>query len=90
MCRIYITCRKGPGNIASSRPCPASVQPEAFVGNDLEEATAAESIGVRLPLDLQDIQGKEDNLSDANDTEKVSLCLSRLHWGITTFQTWRA
>ena len=66
---LYIKYRKGSGDIASSRPCPASVQTKAFVDNNLEEATTAESIRVCLPLDLQDIEGKKDNLSHTNDTE---------------------
>jgi len=48
---------KRPRGVAGSRPCPSSVQAEAFIGDNLEETTATESFGVRLPLDLQNVKG---------------------------------
>lgn len=58
---------KRTGSVTGSGPAPATVKPEPLVGNNLEETTAAESLGVGLALDLQDIEGEENDLTDSDD-----------------------
>lgn len=60
--------RKRAGRVAGGRPAPAAVQvAEAFVLDDLEDATALEGLGVGLALDLEDVEGKQNNLANANE-----------------------
>lgn len=54
------------GSVSSSSPSPASVKAETLVGDNLEDATATESLGVRLALDLEHIEGQQDDFSDTN------------------------
>lgn len=54
------------GGVASGGPSPASVQAKALVGNNLEDATAAEGLGVRLALDLEHIEGQQDDFTNTN------------------------
>jgi hypothetical protein len=54
--------------ITGSSPASAAVKSHTLVGNNLEEATAAESLGVRLTLDLQDIQGEENDFTNTDQT----------------------
>jgi hypothetical protein len=56
------------GCVSSSSPSPASVQAEALVGNNLQDSTATESLGVGLALDLEDIEGQQDDFTDTNQT----------------------
>jgi len=42
--------------VTSSSPAPTTVQAETLIGNDLEDATATESLGVCLTLDLEDVK----------------------------------
>lgn len=58
--------------IASSRPTPATIETETLVTDNLENATALKGLGVRLALDLQDIERQEDNLADADQTRGSS------------------
>lgn len=53
--------------VTGSGPAPATVKTEALIGDDLEETTATESLGVGLTLDLEDVEGEEDDLADADE-----------------------
>lgn len=55
-------------SVTGGGPAPTSVQAEALVGNDSEDTTAAEGLGVCLSLDLEDVEGKENDLSDTDQT----------------------
>lgn len=57
---------KGSGGVSGSGPAPASVQTHTLLLDDLEEASALESLGVSLSLDLEDIEGQENNLSNTD------------------------
>jgi hypothetical protein len=56
-----------PRRIASGGPPRAAVQPHPLVGDDAEEATGAEGSGVGLAFDLEDVEGEEDDLADADE-----------------------
>jgi len=60
------THRKGPRGIARSGPAPTAVQVEALVTDNLEDTTALEGLWVCLTLDLQHVEGEEDNLSNTD------------------------
>lgn len=78
--------------VTGSSPAGTTVQSHTLIGNDLEESTATESFGVRLSLDLQDIQGKQDDLSDTDQTvacQQLDLSLHCRQRNLT-FQQWRA
>ena len=63
------THSKGPGSVTRHRPAPAAVQrSDTLLGHDLEEATALECLGVGLHLDLENIEGQEDDLTDTSQT----------------------
>jgi hypothetical protein len=62
------TYSEGSGSISGSSPSPAAVQAKALVGNDLEDTAALEGLGVCLSLNLQDIEGKKDDLANTNQT----------------------
>lgn len=59
---------EGTGGVAGGGPSPAAVQAETLVGDDLEDTTAAEGLGVGLTLDLEDVQGQENDLTDTDQT----------------------
>lgn len=59
---------EGTRSVTGGGPAPTSVQAEALVGDDSEDTTAAEGLGVCLSLDLEDVEGKEDDLSDTDQT----------------------
>lgn len=63
---------EGTGGITGSSPTGTTVQTHTLILDNLEQTTAAESLGVSLTLNLQDVQGKEDNLSNANQTSAYS------------------
>ena len=67
---VGIAYGEGAGRI--SRRCPArtSVQAHALVGDDAEDASSAEGLGVGLPLDLEHIEGQQDDLADADQAEQ--------------------
>lgn len=71
MLSLCCTYREGARSVTGGSPAPSSVQAEALVGDDLEDTTAAEGLGVGLSLDLQDVQGKEDDLSNSDQTVAV-------------------
>lgn len=78
------TYGKGAGGVAGGSPAPAAVKTEAFVGNDLEDATTLEGLGVCLSLDLEDVEGKKNNLSNTNQTKGVvSAAAAWGAWSIT-------
>ncbi|KAI7506407.1 hypothetical protein KC367_g185 [Hortaea werneckii] len=63
--------------IACRRPAPSSVQAEALVANDSQDATATERLRVCLPLDLQHVQRQQDDLANADQTSG-----GRVHHGL--------
>jgi len=52
------TYGEGPREVARHGPAPASVQTEAFVGDDLEDSATPEGVRVRLALDLKNVEGE--------------------------------
>ena len=60
--------RKRARRISRRCPAPAAVETEALILDDREHTTATEGLGVRLTLDLQHVQGEEDDLADADKT----------------------
>jgi hypothetical protein len=62
------TYRERPGGVSRRCPAPATVQPEALVLDDLENAPATEGFRVGLALDLEDVEREEDDLADADKT----------------------
>lgn len=96
---LYLTWRSGSSysegsrSISGSCPSPATVQAEALIGDDLEDTTAAESLGVGLSLDLQDVERQENNLTNADQTTLVSVTVPASFGVILvpfTFQRWSA
>jgi hypothetical protein len=71
------TYRERPGGVAGGCPAPAAVQTEALVGDDPEQTTAPECVGVGLALDLEDVERQQDDLTNAN--QRTS---SRVHDGL--------
>lgn len=57
---------KRSGGVSGSGPAPASVQTHTLLLDDLEEASALESLGVSLSLDLKHVKRQENNLSDTD------------------------
>lgn len=75
------TNRERSRSVPGRGPAPSSIQSKPFIGNDLEEPTTPEGIGVRLALDLEDVERKENDLTDPNYTvieagRKLVRCLS--------------
>lgn len=71
---IQITYSEGSGGVTGSGPTGTTVQTHTLIGDDLEQTTAAEGLGVSLTLNLQDVQRKQDNLSNADQTSARSQC----------------
>lgn len=65
--------------IACRRPAPSSVQAEALVANDSQDATATERLWVCLPLDLQHVQWEKDDLANADQASG-----GRVHHGLAS------
>lgn len=61
------------GRVAGSGPAPASVQTEALVGNNPHDTTAAERLGVCLPLDLEHVKREKDDLANADNATSGSV-----------------
>nr|GFD60917.1 hypothetical protein [Tanacetum cinerariifolium] len=61
------TYRKRTGRVAGGGPAPAAVQAKALVGDDPEQPTAPEGLGVGLALDLEHVERQQDNLANANE-----------------------
>lgn len=64
------TYRERTGGVSGGRPAGTTVQTHTLIGDDLEQTTATEGLGVRLTLDLQDIQRKQNDLSNTDHTRK--------------------
>lgn len=62
------TYSKGTGGVAGSSPAPAAVQAETLVAHNADDTTATEGLGVRLALDLEDVERQQDNLTNADQT----------------------
>lgn len=71
---IQITYSEGSRGVTGSSPTGTTVQTHTLIGDDLEQTTAAEGLGVSLTLNLQDVQRKQDNLSNADQTSARSQC----------------
>lgn len=52
------TYRERAGGVTGRGPAPATVQTQALVTDDLDDAAAAEGLGVGLALDLEDVEGQ--------------------------------
>lgn len=63
-----MTHSKRTRRVTGRRPTPATVQSEALVPDDLEHATATERLWVCLALDLEHVEGEQDDLSDTDQT----------------------
>lgn len=61
------------GSVASGGPAPSSVQAEALIGDNPEETTATERLGVCLPLDLEHVEREQDDLTNAD--QATSSCV---------------
>lgn len=59
-------------------PAPAAVETKSFVRDDPEQSATSECLGVCLALDLKNIQGQQNDFTDADKTAscRVHYCLS--------------
>jgi hypothetical protein len=64
----FKTYSKRARSITGSSPAPTTVQTETLIGNDLEDTTATEGLGVCLTLDLEDIEGQKNDLANTDQT----------------------
>ena len=60
------TYRERTRRVTGCCPAPATVQTEALVGDDPEQSTSTESLGVGLALDLEHVERQQDDLTDTN------------------------
>lgn len=74
---VVVTYGEGARGVARRCPAPAPVQAEALVLDDLEHAAAPEGLGVGLALDLEHVEGQEDDLADADQASR-----RRVHDGL--------
>ena len=89
---------EGAGRIARGGPAPASVQAEALVPHDFEDTSSAERLGVGLALDLEHVEGQEDDLADTDQTRRSKRHVRRLlsrqageaGLSMRTFRRWSA
>lgn len=65
------TYRERARGISCSSPAPASVQAEALVGDNLEHTSAPKCLRICLALDLEHVQGQQDDLAD---TDQATSC----------------
>jgi hypothetical protein len=54
------------GSVTGGGPAPTSVETEALVGNNPHDTTATERLGVCLPLNLENVEREQDDLTNAN------------------------
>lgn len=73
------TYGEGTRRVAGCSPTPAPVKSKALIGNDLEDTAATERLGVRLPLDLENVERKQHNLADADQAILHVRNFSRQH-----------
>lgn len=66
------------GRVASSSPAPTPVETKAFVLNDAEETASPESLGVRLALDLKNVERENDDFTDTNKTARMLVIVPAL------------
>lgn len=59
------------GSVTGGSPTSTTVETHTLIGDDLEQTTATESLGVSLTLDLEDVQGQKDDLSDTDQTISI-------------------
>lgn len=59
------------GSVTGGSPAPTTVETEALIGNNLDDTAATESLGVRLSLDLENVEREKDNLSNTNQTKRT-------------------
>lgn len=67
--KSYSTYGEGTRSITGCSPASTPVETHPLIRNNFEQATATEGLGVCLTLDLQDIQGEQNNLSDTDQAE---------------------
>ena len=72
---------EGAGRVTGGGPAGAAVEAHAFVGDDAEYATAAEGFGVGLAFDLEDVEGKEDDFADTDQTDVHVSAQSSIYCG---------
>lgn len=51
----------------NTRHTHVPVQPEPFIRHNLEKATTFKSFGICLAFDLEHVQWKQEDLTDANE-----------------------
>lgn len=56
------------GSVTGGCPAGTPVQTHTLIGDNLDEATTAEGLGVRLTLNLQDVQRQQDDLTNTDQT----------------------
>lgn len=54
------------GSVTGSGPASTPVEAHTLIGDNLEQATATEGLGVCLTLDLQNIQREQNDFSDTD------------------------
>ena len=62
-------CKRTRG-ITGDSPAPATVERGAFLHEDTDDAAPAERLRVHLPLDLERVEGEQDDLADARQTAR--------------------
>ena len=83
---------EGARGVTGGGPASTTVKTHALIGNNLEQATATEGLGVSLALDLKNIEREQNDLSNADQTRRfrVRCILESNHPMVLTFQQWRA
>lgn len=66
----HSTYCKGARTISGRSPASAAVEAHSLIRDNPENASTPEGFGICLALDFENIEGKEDNLSNANQTSK--------------------
>lgn len=66
--RVKYTHSERTGSVTGGSPAPTSVETEALVGNDSEETATTESLRVCLTLDLENVEGENDDLTNTDQT----------------------
>ena len=85
------------GSVSGGRPAGTPVQTHTLIRDDLKQTTTTEGLRVCLTLNLQDVQGEQDDLSNTDQTkarESVQSFFSPIptepQTVILTCQQWRA
>lgn len=61
---------EGPRGVTGGSPASTAVQTHTLIGNNLEKTTSTEGIGVSLALNLKNVQRKQNDLSNADQTKR--------------------